>query len=75
MFTLFSNIGIMLAQTASEKKLTVLYLLLFALFLMVLLLDSRTAKKYTGPKIIAKTIIIMIFVVAVLLLIAYLNMQ
>ena len=71
---LISSVGLVLAQTAAEKKLTVLYILLFGLFLMLLLMDARTKKEWTGPKIVKNTIIVLIFIAAVGLLIAYLNL-
>lgn len=69
-----ANFGLILSQTASEKKLTVLYILLFGLFLILLLMDARTKKEWTGPKIVKNTIIVLIFIAAVALLIAYFNL-
>lgn len=71
MFELINSAGIMLAQTASEKKLTILYLLMFMLFLMLLLIDARTKKKYTGPKIVKNIILFLIFCVGIVLLVIY----
>ena len=74
MIELALNFSLLLSQTASEKKLTVLYLLLFFLFLMLLLIDARTKKGVTGPKEVKKVIIFLIFVAAVCLVIAYFNL-
>lgn len=74
MLELFSSFSLMLAQTASEKKLTVLYILLFFLFLMMLLLDARGKKQYTGPKIVKNTIIFLLFLSAIGLLLAYIRL-
>ena len=74
MIELLSSVALMLSQTGSEKKLTVLYILLFMLFLVLLFIDSRTNKKLTGPKAIKITIIVLIFVAAICLLIAYFNL-
>lgn len=65
------NFGLVLAQNDREKKLTVLYLTLFFLFLMLLLIDSRTKKEFTGPKVVKNTVIALIFITAIVLMIAY----
>ncbi|MBQ9790038.1 MAG: hypothetical protein IJW24_00400 [Clostridia bacterium] len=74
MIQAISSVWLVLAQTDAEKKLTVLYILLFGLFLMLLLMDARTKKEWTGPKIVKNTIIVLIFIAAVALLIAYFNL-
>lgn len=74
MLTLFSTFTYMLEQTASEKKLTVLYILLFFLFLVMLLLDARGKKQYTGPKIVKNTIIFLMVLAAIGLLLAYIRL-
>ena len=71
MLELFKSFSYMLEQTASERKLTFLYLLLFFLFLMMLILDARTKKQYTGPKPVKNIIVFLIFLTAVGLLLAY----
>ena len=71
MLELFNSVTFMLEQTASERKLTFLYLLLFFLFLMLLILDARTKKQYTGPKAVKSIILFLIFLTAVGLLLAY----
>ena len=74
MLELISSLNLFLAQTASEKKLTVLYILLFLLFLVLLFVDARTKKEVTGPKAVKTLIIILMFVAGICLIIAYSNL-
>lgn len=68
---LLCNISYLLVQTANEKKLTILYLLLFLMFLILLFIDARTKKEYTGPKIVKNTIIFLLFAVGIILVVLY----
>ena len=70
MFEVIKNAGYILAQTASEKKLTVLYLLLFMLFLFLLVLDARGKKKFAGP-VAYKIVLFLVFCVGIVLLVIY----
>jgi len=74
MLELISNFTYILGQTANEKKLTVLYLMLFFLFLLLLFLDAKTKKEYTGPVIVKNTIIFLLFATGVALLLVYIRM-
>lgn len=67
MQNLIMNFNILLAQTAQEKKLTVLYVSLFAFFCLLLFLDGRNGGKWiSGNKTLSK----IAFVVMIIALIA-----
>ena len=74
MLSILSNIFLMLEQTASEKKLTFLYIGLFMMFLMLLVLDARGKKTLTGPKIVYNTIAFLFFLAAIGLIFAYIRL-
>ena len=57
----------MLAQTEQEKRLTILYVCLFAFLLVMLIIDAREGKKWVGGN---KLLYKILFVALVLALIA-----
>ena len=65
MLEAITSFSLFLAQTASEKKLTVMYILLFLLFLVLLFVDARTKKEVTGPKAVKNLIIILMFIIII----------
>lgn len=75
MFELVNSSLIMLSQTASERKLTYLYVALFALFLMLLLIDARTKKKWVSSGIVKNTVLFLLFLAAIGLLLAYFRLS
>ena len=68
---LLMNIVLMLEQTARERKLTFLYIGLFIIFLMMLIVDARTKKNFTGPKVVYNIIVFFLFLASIGLIIAY----
>ena len=60
MQNLIVNFNILLAQTAQEKKLTAIYVCLFAFFVLVLFIDTRELKKWVVIVLIA--MVVMFFV-------------
>ena len=64
---LFLNLNLLLAQTAQEKKLTVLYVSLFAFFCLILFLDGKNGGKWIGGN---KTLTKIAFVIMIIALIA-----
>lgn len=74
MLNILGNMFLMLEQTASEKKLTFLYIGLFMIFLFLLVLDARGKKTLTGPKIVYNIIAFLIFLAAVGLILAYIRL-
>ena len=74
MLQLLGNMMILLEQTAREKKLTYLYIGLFLLFVLMLILDARTKKQYTGPKAVTYILLFFIFLATIGLIIAYIRL-
>ena len=68
------NDVLLLAQSAKEKKLTVLYIGLFAVFVVLLVVDSYGAKKWASGKILPKIIAYFLFVALIAFLVAYFTM-
>ncbi len=71
MQNLIVNFNILLAQTAQEKKLTAIYVCLFAFFVLVLFIDTRELKKWVGgngtlKKIFAAAIVIVLIAMVVM---------
>ncbi|MBR2909912.1 MAG: hypothetical protein IKC11_06205 [Clostridia bacterium] len=64
---LIFNFNLLLAQTTQEKKLTILYVSLFAFFCMILFLDGKNGGKWIGGN---KTLTKIAFVVMIIALIA-----
>lgn len=64
---LIFNFNMLLAQTAQEKKLTILYVSLFAFFCLLLFLDGKNGGKWIGGN---KTLTKIAFVIMILALIA-----
>ena len=63
MQNLLFNLNMLLAQTPQEKKLTFLYVGLFALLCLLLWMDTRERKAIVGGnKLLAKIIIFMLFI-------------
>lgn len=65
----------LLAQTAKEKKLTVLYIGLFAVFVVLLVVDMYGKNAYAGGKIINKIIVYFLFIALIAFLVAYLTLN
>lgn len=63
------------AQTLKERKLTVLYIGLFAVFVVLLLVDIYGQKKYAGGKVINKIIIYFVILALIAFIVAYLTMN
>ncbi len=68
MQNLLFNFNLLLAQTALEKKLTILYVSLFVFFLLMLILDSRGSQNWISNKTL-KIIIVTFFILATVALI------
>lgn len=72
MQSLIMNLNMLLAQTPQEKKLTLLYVGLFAFGLVLLLIDSREAKKWVGGnKILGRIIVVVLFLVIITFVVLY----
>ena len=59
------------AQTLKEQKLTMLYIGLFALFLVMMVVDMYASKKYSGGKVLNKILMYFLFVAIVAFIVAY----
>lgn len=72
MQNLIMNLNILLAQTAQEKKLTVLYVSLFAFFCLLLVLDSRNGGKWiSGNKTLGKIALVMMIIALIAMAVVY----
>jgi len=67
MQTLLNGLNLILAQTAAEKKLTWLYVGLFAFLMMLLIIDSTASKKYISNNPL-KVITWAMFIIAVIVM-------
>ena len=66
------NLNMLLAQTSQQKKLTFLYVSLFAFLCLMLFIDSREEKKLVGGnKILKKIVIFMLFIALVAMAVLY----
>ena len=65
------NDVLLLAQSAKEKKLTVLYIGLFAVFVVLLVVDSYGSQKWASGKIIPKIVMYFLFIALIAFLVAY----
>lgn len=72
MQNLLVTLNLLLAQTAQEKRLTILYVSLFAFLLVLLLIDSREGKKWVGGnKLLYQILIVAVVLVVVALVVLY----
>ncbi len=72
MQNLLFNLNMILAQTPQEKKLTVLYVSLFAFLCLMLWIDTRERKVLVGGnKLLAKIIIFMLFISLIAMAVLY----
>ncbi|MBQ7579400.1 MAG: hypothetical protein IJT25_02590 [Clostridia bacterium] len=62
---------LLLAQSVKEQKLTVLYIGLFAVFVVLLIVDSYGAKKWASGKILPKIFLYFLFIALVAFMVAY----
>ena len=63
--------NLLLAQTALEKKLTLLYVSLFVFLLLLLIIDSRESKIWMTNKTINKIVLFVLIVAAIALVVLY----
>ncbi len=59
----------LLAQTAQEKKLTLLYVGLFCFGLMMLVIDTQAGKRWVGDNKLLTKIIGVVFVIIIIVFI------
>ncbi|MBQ7453341.1 MAG: hypothetical protein IJS68_03660 [Clostridia bacterium] len=71
MLSEIKNILFLLEQTEKEKKLTVLYVGLFALFVVLLVVDMYGKKKWANSKIVNRIIIAFFFILIIAFIVAY----
>lgn len=72
MQNLLLNLNLLLAQTAQEKKLTFLYVGLFAFLCLLLFIDTRENKKWVGGnKILGKIILGALFLGIIAMIVLY----
>lgn len=71
MLNLLTNLNILLAQTAQEKKMTFLYVTLFVFLCLLLFIDSREKKSLIGNKTLAKIVLFMLILAIVVLVVLY----
>ena len=72
MLNLQLAINILLAQTPEEKKLTYLYVSLFAFLVVLLVIDAREGKKWVGGnKTLYKILLVALVLVIVALVVLY----
>ena len=72
MQTLFINMNLLLAQTAQERKLTILYVALFAFLCLLLFIDTKERKALVGGnKLLAKIVVAMLFIALAALAVLY----
>lgn len=71
MQNLLMNINLLLAQSAAEKKMTWLYLALFAFLIVFLLLDSTAGKKWLSNKVMVRVTWVFLFIVLIVMAILY----
>lgn len=64
-------INLLLAQTEQEKRLTILYVSLFAFLMMLLVLDSVAKKKYITSKPLKKIAWVLLFLGLIALAVLY----
>lgn len=70
---LLSQINILLAQTAEQRKLTILYVSIFAFFCLMLVIDSREKKMYVSGKTLQKIVTFALIITLIILVILYFN--
>ena len=68
---LLFNLNLLLAQTPQEKKLTVLYVSLFAFLCLMLFMDSRERKRIVDNKMLKKIVIVMLFLALIAMAVVY----
>ena len=71
MQNLLFNINMLLAQTPQEKKLTFLYVSLFAFLCLMLFMDSRERKKIVDNKLLKKIVIVFLFISLIVMAVLY----
>jgi len=71
MQNLLFNINMLLAQTPQERRLTILYVSLFAFLCLWLFIDSREKKIYASNKTLKKIVIFMLFLALITLAVLY----
>ena len=71
MQSLIFNINLLLAQTPQEKKMTMLYLSLFAFLCLMLFIDSRERKRIVDNKLLKKIVIVFLFIAIIAMAIFY----
>ena len=76
MLQFLSNLMFLLEQTASEKKLTFLYVGMFLAFILLLFMDSLGKKSFIGGnKLVVKILYFLLFLGAIGLIIAYFRLK
>ena len=68
---LFNCAQFLLSQTEQEKRLTVVYIGVFLLFLTLLLVDMYAMKKWATNKTINKIILVLLIIAMVAFAVAY----
>ena len=71
MQNLLFNISFLLAQTPQEKKLTFLYVSLFAFLCVMLFIDSRERKRIVDNKMLKKIVIVFLFIALIAMAVLY----
>lgn len=71
MQNLLFNINMILAQTTEEKKLTVLYVSLFAFLCVMLFIDARERKRIVNNKLLKKVVIFVLFIALIAMAVLY----
>ena len=72
MQNLLLNFNLLMAQTAQEKKLTYLYVCLFAFLCLLLFIDTRERKAFVGGnKTLAKIILVALFLAIIAMVVLY----
>ena len=71
MYNLLFTLNILLKQTEQEKKLTFLYVSLFAFLCVLLFMDSREKKSIIDNKLLKKIVIVMLFISLIAMAVLY----
>lgn len=65
------NFSLLFAKSNAEKKLTYLYVAIFAFFLILLIIDSTAGKKWITDKPLKKITWVLLFVALIAMAVLY----
>lgn len=71
MYNLLFTLNLLLKQTEQEKKLTFLYVSLFAFLCLMLFMDSREKKSIVDNNLLKKIVIVFLFISLIAMAVLY----